>query len=110
MSEELAGEVGELKGTINTFMVSQAQRDETLAASQIQRDLKIDARFEALLTKTEKADAKAEAAHKRISRLHWIGYGAAGVASSAIALAKFVFNHGEQVVKTVETIDRLHPK
>ena len=110
MDNDLAVQVGELKGTLITFMDNQKIRDD-----------RFDQRFEKLLTgletikenasaQTSKADAKAEAAHRRISKLQNIGYGVGAAATAAGALIKFVFNHGDQVVKAVDAVDKLHPK
>src|SRR5579863_7903466 len=99
MSEESAQAFGELKGTVETFMKNQESRDAALSTQ-----------IEKVLASVVVVDKKAEAAHKRINKFQWLGAGIGATLTALWTFLKFAFNHGDQVVKTVETIDKLHPK
>lgn len=94
-AEELIKEVGEMQGTLKTYMGFQKERDE-----------KLDARLDILTKAVEKVNLKADQAHGRISRYKNIGTGITIAGTSIWAFIKFVWEHGKDIVHTAEKLHK----
>ncbi len=100
----MSDDINEALREHSSLLGSLAGKMDGLITLQNERDRKAEEKFDKIMAQLVVTDAKAESAHRRLSKYKWIGTGLMSAATMAWGAAKLLWAHADVVAKDIDKL------